>query len=184
MGLRTWAAAAAMAVSAWAGTANAAVYTFKSDQQITYMPYGGGGLAPFYLDTPLFDLRLGDTLIVEFTVNNMPKGSHEPPFYERALGFLIYGPEFHVEADNWLNSIMISKNMAFGVGGDSNDVRFSVLYRGNHDFGTVVTIGGENAFRIVARAVPEPSTWAMMIVGFFGLGFAAYRRRYCLNPTT
>ena len=26
-------------------------------------------------------------------------------------------------------------------------------------------------------AVPEPSTWAMMILGFFGLGFMAYRRK-------
>ncbi|HVR60168.1 MAG TPA: PEPxxWA-CTERM sorting domain-containing protein [Pseudolabrys sp.] len=26
-------------------------------------------------------------------------------------------------------------------------------------------------------AVPEPSTWAMMILGFFGVGFIAYRRR-------
>lgn len=26
-------------------------------------------------------------------------------------------------------------------------------------------------------AVPEPSTWAMMIFGFFGVGFMAYRRR-------
>jgi hypothetical protein len=25
--------------------------------------------------------------------------------------------------------------------------------------------------------VPEPSTWAMMIVGFLGLGWMAYRRR-------
>jgi hypothetical protein len=27
------------------------------------------------------------------------------------------------------------------------------------------------------RAVPEPSTWAMMVLGFLGLGFMAYRRR-------
>jgi PEP-CTERM motif len=26
-------------------------------------------------------------------------------------------------------------------------------------------------------AVPEPSTWAMMIFGFLGLGFMAYRKR-------
>jgi hypothetical protein len=26
-------------------------------------------------------------------------------------------------------------------------------------------------------AVPEPSTWAMMILGFAGLGFIAYRRK-------
>jgi hypothetical protein len=28
-----------------------------------------------------------------------------------------------------------------------------------------------------ANAVPEPSTWAMMILGFFGVGFMAYRRK-------
>jgi hypothetical protein len=26
-------------------------------------------------------------------------------------------------------------------------------------------------------AVPEPSTWAMMILGFAGVGYMAYRRR-------
>jgi len=30
---------------------------------------------------------------------------------------------------------------------------------------------------VIAAAVPEPSTWAMMILGFFGVGFMAYRRR-------
>lgn len=29
----------------------------------------------------------------------------------------------------------------------------------------------------VAGAVPEPSTWAMMILGFFGVGVLAYRRK-------
>jgi hypothetical protein len=29
----------------------------------------------------------------------------------------------------------------------------------------------------VVEAVPEPSTWAMMILGFVGVGFMAYRRK-------
>jgi hypothetical protein len=29
----------------------------------------------------------------------------------------------------------------------------------------------------IASAVPEPSTWAMMILGFCGIGFMAYRRK-------
>ena len=29
----------------------------------------------------------------------------------------------------------------------------------------------------ITTAVPEPSTWAMMILGFFGVGFLAYRRK-------
>ena len=34
-----------------------------------------------------------------------------------------------------------------------------------------VTAGGP------VDAIPEPSTWAMMILGFAGVGFMAYRRR-------
>ena len=30
---------------------------------------------------------------------------------------------------------------------------------------------------IVLSSVPEPSTWAMMLIGFAGLGFAAFRGR-------
>jgi hypothetical protein len=33
------------------------------------------------------------------------------------------------------------------------------------------------AFGGTVAAVPEPSTWAMMILGFFGVGFMAYRRK-------
>jgi hypothetical protein len=29
----------------------------------------------------------------------------------------------------------------------------------------------------VTPAIPEPSTWAMMVIGFFGIGFLAYRRK-------
>jgi len=41
--------------------------------------------------------------------------------------------------------------------------------------------GGEFAFSpgvfAATSAVPEPSTWAMMILGFAGVGFTAYRRK-------
>jgi hypothetical protein len=42
--------------------------------------------------------------------------------------------------------------------------------------------GGDTVFPLVATssvvaAVPEPSTWAMMILGFCGVGFMAYRRK-------
>jgi hypothetical protein len=39
--------------------------------------------------------------------------------------------------------------------------------------------GPPTAFRIdgFAGSVPEPSTWAMMILGFAGIGFMAYRRK-------
>jgi hypothetical protein len=36
-----------------------------------------------------------------------------------------------------------------------------------------VTVGG----RAVTGAVPEPSTWAMLLLGFAGIGFMGYRRK-------
>ncbi len=35
----------------------------------------------------------------------------------------------------------------------------------------------ESELSFTISAVPEPSTWAMMILGFFGVGFMAYRRK-------
>jgi hypothetical protein len=43
-----------------------------------------------------------------------------------------------------------------------------------------VDTGDQTAFLenvSISAAVPEPSTWAMMLLGFLGLGFLAHRRR-------
>jgi hypothetical protein len=37
--------------------------------------------------------------------------------------------------------------------------------------------GGEIRGFLIAAAVPEPSTWAMLILGFAGVGFMTYRRK-------
>lgn len=42
--------------------------------------------------------------------------------------------------------------------------------------GSSAPVTGQVTANAVA-AVPEPSTWAMMILGFFGVGFMAYRKR-------
>jgi hypothetical protein len=54
----------------------------------------------------------------------------------------------------------------------SNDM-FRVNTMGNGIFSGFVTATSSP----VVAAVPEPSTWAMMILGFFGVGFMAYRRK-------
>ena len=49
------------------------------------------------------------------------------------------------------------------------------------DFGPLgsptVEISDRSDTSVIATAVPEPSTWAMMILGFCGVGFMAYRRK-------
>jgi hypothetical protein len=77
------------------------------------------------------------------------------------------------------------------VGGDFvTDTGFSFLYVSTNCTGVSVcdqnTVGltpGATIFgpatisASFTTAVPEPSTWAMMILGFCGLGFMAYRRK-------
>jgi PEP-CTERM motif-containing protein len=43
-------------------------------------------------------------------------------------------------------------------------------------FTTVQFSSTGNAFEFALASVPEPSTWAMMALGFAGLGYAAFRR--------
>lgn len=43
--------------------------------------------------------------------------------------------------------------------------------------GSPCAIGTGDVGTSLASAVPEPSTWAMMILGFAGIGFMAYRRK-------
>jgi hypothetical protein len=50
-------------------------------------------------------------------------------------------------------------------------------------YGLIVASTGVETFGngTLIAAVPEPSTWAMMILGFFGLGFMAYRNKSTLR---
>ena len=44
-------------------------------------------------------------------------------------------------------------------------------------FTTATFSSTSNAFEFsLGTAVPEPTTWAMMMLGFAGLGYAAFRR--------
>jgi PEP-CTERM motif-containing protein len=49
-----------------------------------------------------------------------------------------------------------------------------------YDYGTstleVYAYGELTAGTLTVALIPEPSTWALMVIGFGGLGFAAYRR--------
>jgi hypothetical protein len=63
----------------------------------------------------------------------------------------------------------------FTANGDNNNTRWVHIYDSNA-FNGFTALSGQAAFEFDA-AVPEPSTWAMMLMGFAGLGFAGYRSR-------
>jgi PEP-CTERM motif len=63
----------------------------------------------------------------------------------------------------------------FAVWSNTPQAGYSAAFTGVVDY----NIQGSAALSNVttsSSAVPEPSTWGMMLLGFVGLGFAGYRR--------
>jgi hypothetical protein len=96
-------------------------------------------------------------------------------------GFLNYG------TSNGLNTISVfngatlieTDTLTFATGGGTNTGLFLGFSEATPITSFVLTgafIGLTN-LTVVASAVPEPATWAMMILGFLGVGFMAYRRK-------
>jgi hypothetical protein len=72
--------------------------------------------------------------------------------------------------------------LAFGNGWVLESTTFTTTSAGAYQLAVDFTGGGVPAADfaiddINISAVPESSTWAMMILGFFGVGFIAYRRK-------
>ena len=64
----------------------------------------------------------------------------------------------------------------FSINGVSENLAYDgVVNVGNLGPNIDLTFSGSGVF-VVGGAVPEPSTWAMMLLGFAGLGFTGYRK--------
>jgi hypothetical protein len=79
---------------------------------------------------------------------------------------LTFGP-------NLISPLNIVLNLSEGGG----SVTIFEAYNTQTQFINYVTDGTAQNPITFFSAVPEPSTWAMMILGFSGIGFIAYRRR-------
>jgi len=116
-------------------------------------------------------------------------------------GYYLYSEAFSISkpttltgeflADNDVTSISLFNLKTFklttiysgsGEGSDSQVTDFSLgTLKGNYILSFVVDNfaqngGNPSGLDVSVSAVPEPSIWAMMILGFMGLGFMGYRR--------
>jgi hypothetical protein len=114
----------------------------------------------------------GDPVLYQDLTISVPKGW---TFTDLEFSVLS-APDFTVTGSNGASSTITDP--------PNGDKAFTTVATNGTDFTSVTissTVGFDkfNHFEIsgLAPAVPEPSTWAMMILGFGGIGFMAYRRK-------
>lgn len=75
--------------------------------------------------------------------------------------------------------VFTADNYLFTVYSQQNGPAYDYYLESNQDgySGTLFAPGELITSGSITAAVPEASTWAMMILGFCGLGFMAYRRK-------
>jgi hypothetical protein len=100
-----------------------------------------------------------------------PYSSHELFYKSRKIGNSNAALNF--DGGNHIFSRAVSAGEAFASSPAGTYVAFEDLTFPFSDFNYF-----DQTFEFtVASAVPEPATWAMMLLGFFGVGFLAYRRK-------
>jgi hypothetical protein len=117
------------------------------------LPFGiSNGLSPVY-HFAFFDVTSAADVNALFGANYIPSGSAFDQSFGDYSGWVFVGVEDAPvdSSDDW------------------NDVIYA--FKGVAPQGTVIGGGGGGGI----PGTPEPSTWAMMILGFAGMGFAGYR---------
>jgi len=84
--------------------------------------------------------------------------------------------------DGTSNTILVSEALAPATNGSHTWTRFAFNFIADGTSNTInfSEINGPSYIGlddVSVTAVPEPATWAMMILGFAGVGFMAYRRK-------
>jgi hypothetical protein len=111
------------------------------------------------------NINLGSTLA--FTYNHMNDFLQVGGLFD-GVQFVQFSPS----TDDFVVQI-------FGLGAGAptfNQIVYAQVSSPDTQFFTLNQTGTVSATPITA-AVPEPSTWAMMMLGFAGIGFMTYRRR-------
>ena len=174
-----WKVACAAAIVTLSGTADASVrFTFTGVGIVGTGAFGGGPVSgsfsvvlPDFITTNQF---VGSVIAVgttpDYCMVNVGTGCGAFLAIETNTG-LGFGPGDKV--------FLRSDNSVIGNSGTSNESRFTFSDNAFNAFGTYTSTGVNVGTLVVsdAGAVPEPTTWAMMLVGFGLLGGAVRRQR-------
>ena len=136
----------------------------------------GGGVSHTYSGSATFDFGYGGDLMLGLIDDaGFPDGlgfqSMEFTILDNGVEILDLTFESLAAAESFFHDSVI--NLGSNLGPDIDlTFGYNLVADGSGGFGFDFAVGG---------AVPEPSTWAMMLLGFAGLGFVGYRTKSRVN---
>jgi PEP-CTERM motif len=154
-------------------------------------PNGNGG--PFIVDTRFspsvsgptglnyngtLNGGVGATGAQTYNLGTVDSGTHMPEYMHQAAP-ITFKLVLDTTNPDWIASLYIDGVLTQTTDYTSvsaSGIGISAISGGNAHSASV-TFGPTLLTDDVTSAVPEPSTWAMMVLGFAGLGFMAYRRK-------
>jgi choice-of-anchor C domain-containing protein len=125
------------------------------------------GLSPGAISQDISGLTAGKTYTLTFWLSGNPDGPPATKSVDVSIGSAIDDNFMYTIGTNTHTDMMYTMESLTFTPGATNTLSFASQDSAS-DFGPV--IGG------VSIAIPEPATWAMMLLGFAGLGFAGYRK--------
>jgi len=126
----------------------------------------GNNFYPFYSGDIFLDGHAGMTWI-ELALTGSSNGGSVNFFLTDGLGNIV----------SFLNLVMGNGDTHFGFQADHGDVITNLRFVSNDPPGTIDFIKQVRITAASAVAVPEPASWAMMLLGFAGIGAALRRIR-------
>jgi len=155
------------------GLANGAIYQpccgTPPDTSNTFVAFGGGNDPSGNIMSSSFATVLGQLYTVTFDYGALGAGTEPLTFQVGGLSFV-----FNPVADNSL--VTTFQNGSFSFAGTGGLTSLTVFSGGVDNVDAIV----DNI--TVADAVPEPSTWAMMLFGFGAVGYTMRRTRRRRRP--
>jgi hypothetical protein len=134
----------------------------------------------FYEDD--FSLKLNTKLIFlgTFNLGGGSNSGSQANVYSNSFGATLSNPTNNGTAISFAGGKEVFNFTDLPVNIGSNILTFAYTSLSDADHAGFQGLGDEGwgvEQVAISAAVPEPTTWAMMILGFAGIGFMAYRRR-------
>lgn len=133
----------------------------------TYGPFTITGSKTFTSSDGVTSISFSDSQII---VTNLTPDQFDTTNFDGYLVQLISGPSFLNAVLDQTSSTSFASGSVLSFSADSISLNYAGTCAG--------CVGGEQIVIDVTTAVPEPSSWAMMMLGFAALSLLAFRRKW------